>query len=158
MKFELIARGEILLWEMCHLISFSGGWEWASACISPWRLDDNRSISQLLGCDAGAEHITTYVMESRFGDVCVYAHMCLRVWGCARSYFSGNGCFGFLFCFVTVAAEHFSDHPLLMLLSLCHYGDTGCYTSANQRRGKGVLKSCQHKDFLCCSLCAQEVS
>lgn len=51
------------------------------------------------------------------------------------------GLFFLFFCFVTVAAEHFSDHPLLMLLSLCHYGDTGCYTSANQRGGKGALKA-----------------
>lgn len=100
---------------------------------------------------------TSRVMESRFGDACAYAHMCLRAWGRARSHFRGNGrfgvCWGF-FCFVTVAAEHFSDHPLLRLLSLCHYGDTGCYTSANQCGGKGVLKAYASLKISCVVRCA----
>lgn len=48
------------------------------------------------------------------------------------------------------------DHPLLRakLLPPCHYGDTGCYTSANQCRVRDVQKC---KDTLCCLVYAQEV-
>lgn len=59
-----------------------GRWEWASACISPWRLNDNRSISQLLGCDVGTERITCD------GDVCVYMHICVCARGAVHAWVS----------------------------------------------------------------------
>lgn len=50
MKSQLIASGEITLREMWHLFS-----SLSSACISPGRLNDKCSISQLSGCDVWRE-------------------------------------------------------------------------------------------------------
>lgn len=82
-----------------------------------------------------------------FSDVCVRTHVfvCMS----ARATISE----------VMVLLRHsgrraFSDHPLLTatLLPPCHYGDTGCYTSANRCR-VGAVKKLVSIKILCVVSC-----
>lgn len=130
---------------------------WGSACVSPPRLNSNCSISQLLVCDVrrGVAGIV----------VCTFVHMCLFlvrfrvcshhcVWLCAccvsdLQVFTDKMLFSptpplFVVVVVTMAPAYFgpADHLLRIakLLPPCHYGDTGCYTSANQCGVEDVKK------------------
>lgn len=89
------------------------------------------------------------MLEGRrvFSDVCVRTHVfvCMS----ARATISE----------VMVLLRHsgrraFSDHPLLTatLLPPCHYGDTGCYTSANRCR-VGAVKKLVSIKILCVVSC-----
>lgn len=130
---------------------------WGSACVSPPRLNSNCSISQLLVCDV-RRGVAGIVM-------CTFVHMCLFlvrfrvcshhcVWLCAccvsdLQVFTDKMLFSptpplFVVVVVTMAPAYFgpADHLLRIakLLPPCHYGDTGCYTSANQCGVEDVKK------------------
>lgn len=149
MKSEIIASGEILPREMWHLFS-----SWGSACISPRRLNDNCSTSQLLGCDVWRE-MSTFRCVHMCISVC-----CLHV--CVCSHVLESQLFIYVMFLLSVVAVHLrpSDHPLLTakLLSACHYGDTGCYTWANHCGGRDVKKLYAQEVNLSLPLCVSACS
>lgn len=120
MKSQLIASGEITPRKMWHLFS-----SLSSACISPGRLNDNRSISQLSGCDVwGEEGGVLWNVSARLPPVHVHARLCMSTWYmCAWLSWAGIST-----DVATVAAVSFrpAEHALLTakLLPPCHYGDT----------------------------------
>lgn len=153
MKSVLIASREILLWEMWHLFFILGLSLRFSSKIKQQLLNIT-AISVWCstgGCRHRGVHFCAYVFIS-CAVPCVLTPLCVVVCLlCVRpaGFYRQNAFFPlpphfFVVVVVTMAPAYFgpADHLLRIakLLPPCHYGDTGCYTSANQCGVEDVKK------------------